>query len=262
MWNNQKISVILPTYNERDSIRRCIEDFFATGWVDEIVVVNNNAAAGTSEEVAKTAAREVHEPVQGYGAAIQRGFKEVDGDLIVVCEPDGTFSAQDLLRLIAYGTTFDFVVGTRTAREFIWAGANMGLPLKWGNFWVAKLMEGLFNTVTLTDVGCTYRLIKRESLRRMEPFFTIKDNYFGPEMMLLACILKIPFVQIPIEYKKRVGVSSVTGDMVKAVFLGFKMIGLILKYKWRFEGLRRYKNYGHNHRSPKETEGLGRHPLS
>ena len=75
MWCGKRVSVILPTYNEKDSIRRCIEAFEATGVVDEILVVNNNAAAGTSEEVAKTSAREVHEPVQGYGAAIRRGFR-------------------------------------------------------------------------------------------------------------------------------------------------------------------------------------------
>lgn len=54
----------LPTYDERESIRQCINDFFATGVVDEVVVCNNNAAAGTSEEVAATSAREVREPRQ------------------------------------------------------------------------------------------------------------------------------------------------------------------------------------------------------
>ena len=61
------MSVALPTYNERDSIRECIEDFFETGVVDEVVVCNNNAAEGTSAEVAKTRAREVFETRQGYG---------------------------------------------------------------------------------------------------------------------------------------------------------------------------------------------------
>ncbi len=100
------------------------------------------------------------------------------------------------MKLLAYSHDFDFVVGTRTAKEFIWEGANMGHFLKWGNFAVAKLMEMLFNTVTLTDIGCTMRLIKREALVRMQPHFSIIDNYFGPEMMLLACVLDIPFVQI------------------------------------------------------------------
>ena len=63
MWRSERISVVLPTLNERDSIRACIEAFFGTGLVDEVLVVNNNAAPGTSEEVARTEAREVFEPV-------------------------------------------------------------------------------------------------------------------------------------------------------------------------------------------------------
>ena len=80
MWYNKKVSVIFPTYNEKDSIKASIEDFFANGFVDEIIVINNNAAKGTSEEVAKTKAIEIMEPLQGYGAAIRRGFKESKGD--------------------------------------------------------------------------------------------------------------------------------------------------------------------------------------
>jgi glycosyltransferase involved in cell wall biosynthesis len=82
MYNGKTVSVILPTYNEKDSIQKVIRDFEALLVVDEIIVVNNNAAPGTSEEeVASTSAREVLEPVQGYGSAIQRGFREAAGDL-------------------------------------------------------------------------------------------------------------------------------------------------------------------------------------
>ena len=61
MWNNKKVSVVLPTYNEKDSIERIIRDYFNTGYVDEVVVVNNNAVAGTKEIVEKTKARQVFE---------------------------------------------------------------------------------------------------------------------------------------------------------------------------------------------------------
>ena len=59
MWQNQTVSVIFPTYNEKDSIYQAIQNFFKSGYVDEILVVNNNAAPGTSEEVARTKAIEV-----------------------------------------------------------------------------------------------------------------------------------------------------------------------------------------------------------
>ena len=63
MWQGRTISVALPTYNEQQSIRECIEGFFASGVVDEVVVCNNNAAPGTSEEVGATRAREVFENI-------------------------------------------------------------------------------------------------------------------------------------------------------------------------------------------------------
>lgn len=240
MWKQQRVSVILPTYNEKDSIRQCIKDFQATGLVDEVIVVNNNAAPGTSEEVAGTGAREVIEREQGYGAAIQRGFREAKGDLVCVCEPDSTFDARDIEKLLAYSADFDFVLGTRTTKEFIWEGANMGIFLKWGNYAVAKLMEVLFNANCLTDVGCTYRLVKRDALQKMQPFFTVKSNFFGPEMMLVSLKQKVSMVQIPVNYKKRVGVSAVTGDPVKAFKLGCQMILLILRHKFLTQHAFRY----------------------
>lgn len=227
------MSVIFPTFNERESIQRAIEEFFATGVVDEIIVVNNNAAAGTSEEVAKTEAREVHEPVQGYGAAIRRGFREATGDLIIVSEPDGTFRGHDVVKLLAYSDDFEVVYGSRTVKELIWRGANMGIFLKWGNYAVAKLMEFLFGTTSLTDVGCTMRCIHRAALEDLTPFFTVDGSFFGPEMMVLSVLLRMKVIQVPVNYTARVGTSSVTGNKIVAAKLGLKMIRLIVEYRAR-----------------------------
>ena len=232
MWRSERVSVVLPTYNEKDSIRACIEDFLGTGLVDEVVVVNNNAAPGTSEEVARTAAREVPEPVQGYGSAFRRGLAEAEGDLIIVCEPDGTFSARDIHKLLAYADDVDYVIGTRTTREFVWEGANMGFWLKWGNWAVAKLAEFLFNCTLLTDCGCTYRLIRRRTLERVRPRFETMGNAFGLELTLRVIQEGIDFVEIPVNYQPRVGTSSVTGHWRKTVRLGLRMLGLILRYRF------------------------------
>lgn len=231
MWGGKRVSVILPTYNEKDSIRASIREFEDTGVVDEIVVINNNAAAGTSEQVAPTSAREVHEPEQGYGAAIQRGFRETSGDLVIVSEPDGTFRGRDVFKLLAYSEDFDVVYGSRTVKELIWEGANMGLFLKWGNYAVAKLVEFLFNTTSLTDVGCTMRCIRRDALHRIQPFFTVSGSFFGPEMMVLTILMKMRMIQIPMNYTERVGTSSVTGNFWVAFTLGLRMIRLVLEYR-------------------------------
>jgi glycosyltransferase involved in cell wall biosynthesis len=233
MWYGKTVSVILPTYNERDSIRAAIEEIEATGVVDEILVINNNAAPGTSDEVAPTSAREIFESKQGYGAAIRRGFREAEGDFVIVSEPDGSFRGHDIHKVLAYAQDFEVVYGSRTVKELIWEGANMGLFLKWGNYSVAKLTEFLFNTTSLTDVGCTMRCIRREALRRVEPYFTVDGSFFGPEMMVLTVLVKTSMIQIPVNYTKRVGTSSVTGNKWVALRLGLRMIALILSYRVR-----------------------------
>ena len=237
MYKGRRVSLILPTYREKDSIRQVIHDFEQLGIVDEIIVINNNAIEGTSEEVRQTSAIEIHEPVQGYGAAIQRGFAESQGDLIAVCEPDGTFVAADLHKFLAYVEDVDIVYGSRTIKTFIWERANMGLLLKWGNWFVAKLLEVLFNTSYLSDVGCTYRIIRREALLKLLPTFQVKSNFFGPEMMVRGYRMKLRCVQIPINYKERTGQSSVTGYLRKTLVLGTQMLVLIIAMRF---GLERY----------------------
>lgn len=233
MWKGKPVSVILPTYNEKDSIRQAVDDLFATGLVDEVIVVNNNAKAGTDDEVVLTKATLVYETRQGYGFAIRRGLEVASGEYLVVSEPDGTFVAQDVLKLLAYSDDCDVVYGSRTVREFIWSGANMGLFLRWGNYAVAKLMEVLFSSSTLSDVGCTMRLLTRPALLQMQPHFTVGGSFFGPEMMLISLLLGQRIVQIPVNYTKRVGTSSVTGDTMKAFRLGLRMIWLILDHRAR-----------------------------
>ncbi|MBN8871188.1 MAG: glycosyltransferase family 2 protein [Solirubrobacterales bacterium] len=220
------------TYNERDSIRSVIEGFEATGVVDEVLVVNNNAREGTSEEVAKTGAREVFETTQGYGHAIRRGLLEASSELIVLAEPDGTFLPSDIIKLLAYSDDCDLVLGTRTTNELIWEGANMGFFLRWGNWAVAKLVEMLFNTSHLSDIGCTYRLIRRDAAEMFAENMRIGLSHAGPEMLMLAISNRSRFVEVPVNYLPRVGKSSVTGSQVKAFFLGLRMIALIFSFRF------------------------------
>ena len=231
MWKNKRISVLFPTYNEKDSIRDSINDFFENGYVDEIVVINNNAVKGTSEEVKKTKAIEVFESKQGYGYAIRKGFKVATGDLIIISEPDGTYVGDDVVKLLSYSDNFDVVFSTRTNKNMIWKGANMGFFLRWGNWALAKLIEVLFNTTLLTDVGGSMRMISKKALRKIEKHFIVGGSHFGPEMMVLVILKGISYIEIPINYKKRVGKSSVTGNKFVAFILGLKMIKLILSYR-------------------------------
>jgi glycosyltransferase involved in cell wall biosynthesis len=229
MWRGRTLSVVLPTYNEKDSIATVILGFEKLGFVDEVVVVNNNAAPGTSEKVAGTNAREVVETTQGYGAAIRRGMREATGDLICVCEPDGTFDPEDLFKLLSYTSESNFVVGSRTVSTFIWDGANMGWFLQFGNWAVAKMIEVSFNTTSLSDVGCTFRVVTKELAQRLEPEYRHVGSAFGLEMLLAATRRHVRVVQIPVNYLPRVGDSSVTGDLGTTVRLGLRMIGMVVQ---------------------------------
>ena len=236
VWEGKSVSVILMTYRERDSIRRVVNDFWATGLVDEVVVVNNNAEPGTTDAIAGTGAREVLEGRQGYGYATQRGLRESTGDLVIIAEPDATFSANDIRKLLVYSGECDVVFGTRTTKEFIWHGANMGFVLRWGNWAVAKLIEVLFNTSHLSDVGCSYRLLTRESIEKIQDRFSTGGSHFGPELMLLVITSGLRFVEVPVSYMPRVGQSAVTGHRPTAIRLGFRMVALVASWRIRTLG--------------------------
>ena len=108
----------------------------------------------------------------------------------------------------------------------------MGLFLRWGNWAVAKYLEFLYNATSLTDVGCTMRLVRQRVATRMLPAFRIGGSAFGPEMMTLSLRTRCRVIQVPVNYLPRVGVSAVTGDPVKAFFLGLRMIRLITERRF------------------------------
>ena len=234
MWKKQKVSVVFSTYNEKDSIRKCIDDLFKTGYVDEVIAVDNNAVKGTKEEIFKTKAKYFLETRQGFGAGYQRALKEASGDIMIMIEPDSTFAPEDVSKFLAYSDDFDVVFGTRTTSIMIGEGANMGWFLKWGNYTVAKLIEFMFNTSHLSDVGCTYRLIKRKAYNKIKNKFIITGMEFNPDMMLQIIRNKISYIEIPVKYLRRVGVSSATGDFKRTFVIGLKMIWLIFKHRAGF----------------------------
>lgn len=233
MWKNKKVSVVFPAYNEGKNIKNVIEDFFSTGVVDEIVVVDNNSTDNTSEEVKKTKARLVRETRQGYGWANRRCLKEANGDYIITVEPDGTFIDKDIFKLFSYADDFDVIFGTRTSKELIWEGAKMNWFLRVGNVFIAKLLEYVHNGPCLTDVGCTMKLIKKDALNKIINKFRVGGSSFSPEFMILAIKNKLKCVEIPVNYKGRIGQSKITSNFWKSFKLGLVMIALIISYKFR-----------------------------
>lgn len=238
MWHGKKVSIIFPTYNEEKNIVNAIKDFFSTGFVDEIVVVDNNCTDKTAILAKKAGARVIRETKQGYGYSVQRGLREATGDHIIMSEPDGTFLGKDVIKLLTYADDgFDAVFGTRTSKELIWSGANMGWFIRIGNWFIAKLLEYSFNGPSLTDVGGGTKLFKKATIRKIQNKFTVGGSHFGPEIMILLIKNKFRVVEIPINYRPRVGHSKISGKRIsgipwKAFLLGIRNILLILEYRF------------------------------
>jgi hypothetical protein len=109
----------------------------------------------------------------------------------------------------------------------------MGAFLRYGNWAVAKLLEYVHNGPCLTDVGCTYKSFRRESLRQIAPQFRVGASYFSPELMVVAIRSGLICVEIPVHYQPRAGSSKITGNFWKAFRLGLRMIILVLQYRLR-----------------------------
>jgi glycosyltransferase involved in cell wall biosynthesis len=232
MHGAKTISVVLPAYNEEGYIRPAVEDFFVPNVVDEVIVVDNNSRDRTAEEARQTRARVVSETLQGYGYALRRGITEAKGDIVILAEPDGTFMGRDILKLLAYADDFDMVCGTRTTRELVWDQANMGWFLRMGNWTVAKILQFLYGGPSLSDCGCTLRLTHRAALDKIAPDLTVGGSHFLPEMVILALKRRLKVIEVPVNYRGRVGESKITGNLKGTLKTGFRMIGIIIKYRF------------------------------
>lgn len=241
MWKGKSVSVVIASYREKNSIRSVIEDFFATGVVDEVIVVDNNAEAGSADEVKKTKARLLFEKKQGQGFALRTGMREASGDYVVLCEGDGSYCAEDLEKFLAYAVDFPVVLGTRTHKSLISSESAMFFLRRIADVLEGKLIELLFNSSTLTDVGCTYKLLRRDVIKKMDGLWEKGDSHFVTEMTLQFAARGVLFVEIPVVFQERVGESAVTGSRLNIVKWGIKLFVFIIAFWlwWMSGGLKR-----------------------
>ena len=233
MYKGLTIGIVMPAYNEAEGIAETVAQFRGLPEVDEVIVVDNNSRDATAELAQRAGARVVKETRQGYGFASQRALESASDDYVIIVESDGTFRPNDLHKFLAYAGEFDVVFGTRTSKTCIWAGSNMGVFLRYGNWAVAKLLEYLHNGPCLTDVGCTYKLLNRRALQHLLPLLTVGHSHFSPELMILAIRSRLECVEIPVHYQARKGTSKITGSFWKAFRLGLRMIFLVFQYRFR-----------------------------
>lgn len=229
MWGQKTVAVIFPTYREKKSIFKAIQEFDSTSYVDEIIVVDNNAERGTRSEVKKTRAILITEKHQGLGQAIRAGIKNSHADLIIIAEPDGTFDGKDIAKLLAYSDDFDTVFGTRTHYSLIDKNSDMVFMRRILDFVFGRLINILFLSSRLTDVGCILRLTNKKGWEKVAAECQAKGAIFITEWMLVAAKNKVKFIEIPVNFRSRVGRSSVTATFIDQAGWGV----LIFFYIWK-----------------------------
>lgn len=226
------IKVIIPAYNEADSIGLVIKDI--PDIVDEVIVVNNNSTDATAEVAQRAGATVLLESQMGYGYACLKGMAYVatlstTPDIIVFMDGDYSDYPGELHKIVRpiLEENVDFVVGSRVQR--LQEKGSMTPQQHFGNWLATFLMRILFGA-TFTDLG-PFRAIKYQKLLDLQ----MQDKTYGwtIEMQLKALKQDLTYTEIPVKYKKRIGVSKVSGTIKGTIFAGVKILGWIFKYSFK-----------------------------
>ncbi len=226
-WN---IQVIIPAFNEQNSIANVIREV-PKEWVSEIIVVNNNSTDQTSQAAKQAGATVLHEKRQGYGYACLCGIDYVESqstqpDIIVFMDADYSDYPEELPAVAApiVAGKADLVIGSRAlgTKE---RGAMTPQQI-FGNWLATRMMRWLYG-IRFTDLG-PFRAIRYASLIQLN----MQDRTYGwtVEMQLKAAKQGLRCTEVPVTYRKRIGVSKVSGTVKGTVMAGYKIIWTILKY--------------------------------
>jgi len=230
MYHNQKITLVMPAFDEEEAIGKVLEDFLKLGFIDDIIVVDNDSLDRTATVASSFGVKVVKESNRGYGYACRRGMKEaIDSDLIVLTESDGTFKASDTTRLLDYIDDYDLVTGCRLNKDYCLPQAHMHWYIRYGNYILSIFLRILyFYKSDIKDVGCTYMLMRGQALKKILPRLRIKGGDFTPEIFIEAIKSKLRIKQIPLYYLPRIGESKLSRTACDSLVLGIKHLFHIL----------------------------------
>ncbi len=225
-----QVDVIIPAFNEQNSIGSVINDI-PKDLVRDIIVVDNNSSDETSINAKNAGATVLKQPLQGYGNACLKGIehisnKEQQPDVVVFLDADYSDFPQEmslLLNKIWKGA--DMVIGNRVKEKR--EKGSMTIPQIFGNWLACNLMKIIYG-YRYQDLG-PFRAVKFNKLQEIG----MVDKTYGwtVEMQVKALNLKMNVQQVDLSYRKRIGHSKISGTVKGSVLAGYKIITTIFKYK-------------------------------
>lgn len=225
------IDVIIPAFNEETAVGNVIADI-PKDWVREIIVCNNGSTDDTEEVARAAGATVLFQPLKGYGNACLKGMEHVANkpkseqpDIIVFLDADYSDHPEELIKLVEpiMKREMDMVIGSRALGQ-LEKGAMMPQQI-FGN-WLATTLIKLFYGYQFTDLG-PFRAIKYDKLVEMG----MTDKTFGwtVEMQVRAAKMGLNTCEVPMTYRKRIGVSKVSGTVKGTILAGHKILWTIFK---------------------------------
>lgn len=225
------VVVIIPAFNEADSIARVLAEI-PRDLVCEVIVVDNNSTDATAASAAKAGATVLAEPRQGYGAACQRGVDYCDSlprrpDILVFLDADYADYPAEMIDLLKPITEqgYDLVIGSRVLGDRQ-AGALTPAQV-FGNRLASRLIKLLYKT-SFTDLG-PFRAIRFDRLLALEMG---EMTYGWPvEMQVKAIKMGLRIREVPVSYRNRIGKSKISGTLRGTLLAGYGILSTILKYR-------------------------------
>lgn len=223
------IDVVIPAYNEEESIGLVLADIPA-GLVRRVVVADNNSRDATATRAREAGAEVVPAPVQGYGSACLAGLDHLrrtgPPEVVVFLDADYSDHADEMPRLVEpiARDEADLVIGSRALGN---AEPGALLPqARWGNRFACLLVRLLYGH-RYTDLG-PFRAITWRALESLG----MRDPNFGwtAEMQVKALRRGLRVVEAPVSYRRRTGVSKITGTVSGTVRAGWKIVITVFRY--------------------------------
>lgn len=224
------IDVIIPAYNEEDSIGRVIQGL-PRELIRDIIVCDNGSNDMTGINAVETGAIVVSQPNRGYGNACLAGIEflqqnvAVPPDIVVFIDGDYSDFPEEIALLVQpfIHQQTDLVIGSRALGNA--EAGSMTIPQRFGN-WLATHLVRLLYGYHFTDLG-PFRAIQWQSLLALD----MRDKTYGwtIEMQVKAAKMKLNCTEVPVSYRKRIGQSKVSGTIKGTVMAGYKILWTIFK---------------------------------